>query len=357
MHCMLMVQLLRKHGFGFLLGHSSKTGNASEIAMSSDDPLPSPSPIAAEFRREVLPGAVSDWKGFKKLLYSSVLATDMSLHFDWIKRFLAFAKGIRAGDLSAQVQAGNIHPEEYRHLMEEGRVLLCQSIIKCADISNPTRPIEVSMHWSSVLLQEWANQASLEKELNIPISTVASADAALQAKGQIGFIDLFTQPLFEAATEAMPDLQPYATFCATNRALWQVRLDAAQKIAEATASAPEIVEEGSRSSVLPDIPNTSIDARFATLFPLSLPLSLLSSSPSQNYNIGTGTADLPTPTSSASLSQAPFGRPTSSNRSPSSSSDRLIHAHSDTFTDHNAAVRAVYRGVLRREPSSRSANA
>jgi hypothetical protein len=62
----------------------------------------------------------------------------------------------------------------------------------------------VSEHWSTVLLAEWANQASLEQELSLPVSVVASADAAIQAKGQIGFIDLFTLPLFDAAADAMP---------------------------------------------------------------------------------------------------------------------------------------------------------
>lgn len=62
----------------------------------------------------------------------------------------------------------------------------------------------MSEHWSTVLLAEWANQASLEQELSLPVSVVASADAAIQAKGQIGFIDLFTLPLFDAAADAMP---------------------------------------------------------------------------------------------------------------------------------------------------------
>ncbi len=38
----------------------------------------------------------------------------------------------------------------------------------------------------------------------LPVSVISSASAALQARGQIGFIDLFTAPLFEAASEAMP---------------------------------------------------------------------------------------------------------------------------------------------------------
>jgi len=74
-----------------------------------------------------------------------------------------------------------------------------------------TRPIEVSEHWSTVLLAEWANQASLEQELQLPVSVVASADAAIQAKGQIGFIDLFTLPLFDAAADAMPGACPQST--------------------------------------------------------------------------------------------------------------------------------------------------
>ena len=55
-----------------------------------------------------------------------------------------------------------------------------------------------------MLLDEWAVQASLERQLSLPISVVASADALIQAKGQIGFIDLFTLPLYETAADAMP---------------------------------------------------------------------------------------------------------------------------------------------------------
>lgn len=62
----------------------------------------------------------------------------------------------------------------------------------------------MSEYWSTVLLDEWAVQASLEQKLNLPVSVVASADAVIQAKGQIGFIDLFTLPLYEAAADAMP---------------------------------------------------------------------------------------------------------------------------------------------------------
>jgi hypothetical protein len=72
----------------------------------------------------------------------------------------------------------------------------------------------VSEHWSSVLLKEWAVQASLETDLQLPVSVIASADAALQAKGQIGFIKLFTQPLFDAVSRVLPgEPKSYLRIC------------------------------------------------------------------------------------------------------------------------------------------------
>lgn len=140
MHCMLMVQLLRKHGFDFMLSGQaagSDGANPIEAVLSPQEPTLSPAPSLTNLKRDVRPGAVTDWKGFKKLVYSTVLATDMSLHFEWIKAFKIFAKGIRDSDLEAEVRAGTFEAEDYRQLVTKGRVLLCQAIIKCADISNP----------------------------------------------------------------------------------------------------------------------------------------------------------------------------------------------------------------------------
>ena len=175
MHTLLIKVLLQKHG----LAHLACAHNA---------------PLGFDAVR------------FRKVLYSSVLATDMSLHFAWMARIQEFAERVK----DPLGVAATMLPAE-----EDGdRIMLCQAIIKCADISNPvsqrkphgcgtdaqTRPLDVSEYWSSVLLEEWAKQACLEQELDLPVSVIASADAALQAKGQIGFIDLFTLPLFSAVS-------------------------------------------------------------------------------------------------------------------------------------------------------------
>lgn len=139
----------------------------------------------------------------------------------------------------------------------------------------------MSEHWSTVLLKEWAVQASLEQDLDLPVSVIASADAALQAKGQIGFIDLFTQPLFEAVSDVIPgelafseicselmyrgssELQCYADWCSENRSLWQQRLDHLTETIDAIHLVQPVVESAAH------------DKRFRTLFPLSLPASLV----------------------------------------------------------------------------------
>lgn len=54
----------------------------------------------------------------RKLLSAVVLATDMSVHFDFMKNFTLLVKGT-----------------DYN--LVERTTLMCQALIKCADISNP----------------------------------------------------------------------------------------------------------------------------------------------------------------------------------------------------------------------------
>ena len=53
----------------------------------------------------------------------------MSLHFAWIQHLKGFGERIS----SATDPETNLRPDE----VEADRVILCQSLIKCADISNP----------------------------------------------------------------------------------------------------------------------------------------------------------------------------------------------------------------------------
>ncbi|QRV91059.1 hypothetical protein RhiJN_19077 [Ceratobasidium sp. AG-Ba] len=150
---------------------------------------------------------------------------------------------------------------------DEERLMICQALIKCGDISNPTRPHAVSEHWSRVLLEEWACQATFEQELDLPV-TVFNVDVAdgakQQAQGQVNFIDLFTQPLFNATASVIPQLHLITEQCARNRQLWQERME------RLSASTPTAIPNPTRARAA----SQTQEAHYSTIFPLSRPPQL-----------------------------------------------------------------------------------
>lgn len=64
----------------------------------------------------------------RKLLIDSILATDMQLHFDYMKKL---------GYLQEKLHANNGGTDGWNgRTLDDQRTLLCSLLIKCADISN-----------------------------------------------------------------------------------------------------------------------------------------------------------------------------------------------------------------------------
>ena len=140
---------------------------------------------------------------FRKLLLGTVLATDMGVHFDFMAEFESFLQGADFPDLKK-------------------RILVCQALIKCADISNPvsgalawrrawlhasplqSRPYLVSKHWAAALESEWSSQLLLEKHLDLPPTVKPSLSREGEANGQIWFNKTFVRPLFERVARGLP---------------------------------------------------------------------------------------------------------------------------------------------------------
>lgn len=96
MHCAFLLPIMKRHGLAHLLD-------------SSD--------FGAQFRR---------------LLLDTVLATDMGVHAQFMQRFTHLME----------------KPGEFTNV--EARTLLCQALIKCADISNPVCTAVPRSHCLSV---------------------------------------------------------------------------------------------------------------------------------------------------------------------------------------------------------------
>ncbi|KAH7345359.1 hypothetical protein B0J17DRAFT_712954 [Rhizoctonia solani] len=275
LHCALLLRLMHKYGMGHLLmtrPAKTPTGKSGLVSYASSPGL------NASYQQSSPENGLRQPHGFRWLLVQTVLATDMSVHFDWIKRF---------GDYASSLSTGG-----FRNVPEdEERLMICQALIKCGDISNPTRPHAVSEHWSKVLLEEWACQATFEQELDLPVTVVnvdISNGAKQQAQGQVGFIDLFTQPLFNATAGVIPQLSPITEQCATNRKLWHARMESLPQPRQPTprARTPSSSEPHSES-------------HYKSIFPLTLPPSLSHPHPTRPSSAGSGTS-LFSPTGSTS---------------------------------------------------------
>ncbi|KAH9933825.1 uncharacterized protein B0H18DRAFT_982263 [Fomitopsis serialis] len=285
-------------------------------------------------------------QAMRKLLLGTVLATDMSVHAEFMANFQELVAGHEVGE-------------------HKRRVLVCQALIKCADISNPSRPYSVSKHWAAALESEWTSQLLLEQHLHLP-ATVKPSDHPLgQAKGQVFFISAFAKPLFELVARGIPELAEFAHQCRENLEIWTERseqLTAGSEEAaspESTATQTQRVEEF-MSAFPPTLPDRfRIPDEPLSPFMSHCSVSSQSSGSSHYESCESGppspcaTSPLPTPQSpSFPHAQRDIATPSSSqlmySRPPSVTS---VSSHSTQANDATAAIRAAYKASVRKKKS------
>lgn len=62
-------------------------------------------------------------------------------------------------------------------------------MIHLADLSNPTKPIDLYRSWNERILEEYWRQGDKEKELGLEVSPMCDRGNVTIEKSQIGFID------------------------------------------------------------------------------------------------------------------------------------------------------------------------
>ncbi|KAJ3969566.1 hypothetical protein EV361DRAFT_849903 [Lentinula raphanica] len=239
MHCSLLLRVMRHYGLGSLLEDTCGSGNGCNQSV-------------------------------RKLLSETVLATDMSVHANFMKDFQTLVNDVKT--------QATLDEKARESLLWRKQVLLCQGIMKCADISNPFRPYHVSQHWAAALMGEWTSQAMLEKYMNLPCTTQCSDDPLSEANGQVFFINTFAKPLLQLMVEAVPELQPHLDQCQDNLRLWQSRQVELKSNLETSKntnskSKPAEIDPASSSTSLASV-TSSIRRRrddYLTAFPLALP--------------------------------------------------------------------------------------
>ena len=179
--------------------------------------------------------APDDSSGIRKRMVHMVLSTDMSKHFADI------------GTFKQRVTAESFDPDDKDKL-------LCMGVgIHLADISNPTKPWNLTLKWTELLFQEFFKQGDKERELGIKISDLMDRTTTNIAKAQLGFIDIIVLPAYEAFGKFLKVLLTRnIKNMKKNRENWASRIEAYQVRMEDSkvqiAIQNEIIEEAKSES-------------------------------------------------------------------------------------------------------------
>ena len=68
-----------------------------------------------------------------------------------------------------------------------------QNMVHCADLSNPTKPLELYRHWVDLIMEEFFRQGDLERDSKMDISPMCDRFNATIEKSQVSkFNNLLT---------------------------------------------------------------------------------------------------------------------------------------------------------------------
>ncbi|KAK7556678.1 hypothetical protein IWX50DRAFT_613169 [Phyllosticta citricarpa] len=174
----------------------------------------------SQILRRYWPGAFAD-VAMRKLMITSILATDMGLHFKYMADLGNLQEKLaqNQGGMNGWVQK----------VLDDNRDLLCGLLIKCADISNVARNFNTAARWAAILTDEFSNQGQMEEELQVPTCLVGGPpvrdDIVKMGESQIGFMNIFARPLFKAVADILPSMRFAVDEIITNEGIWKERID------------------------------------------------------------------------------------------------------------------------------------
>lgn len=188
------------------------------------------------------------YKDVRQSIIDMVLATEMTKHFEHLSKFIhVFTKSVSMDEGRPGAGVGNLLESASQQVPDspylsalaspENIVLVKRMLIKCADVSNPTRPRKLCIEWAKRIAEEYCNQVRIpaspgilscfksylisfslslfllmmvtdifsgwmqteeEKSLGLPIVMPAfDRQTCSIPKSQIGFMDYFVNDMFD----------------------------------------------------------------------------------------------------------------------------------------------------------------
>ncbi|XP_061831914.1 3',5'-cyclic-AMP phosphodiesterase 4C-like isoform X3 [Nerophis lumbriciformis] len=147
----------------------------------------------------------------RKMVIDMVLATDMSKHMNFLADMKTMVETKKVTSL------GVLLLDNY-----SDRIQVLQNMVHCADLSNPTKPLEMYRQWTDRIMVEFFTQGDRERDKGMEISPMCDKHNASIEKSQVGFIDYIVHPLWETWADLVhPDAQDILDTLEDNREWYQ----------------------------------------------------------------------------------------------------------------------------------------
>lgn len=175
-------------------------------------------------------------------IQSLILATDITRQQEFLTKFKRYLD-----------PPTSENDEIFDMRVREHRLFILQIALKCADISNPCRPWDISKKWSQKVCEEFFRQGDFERQLNLPVTSLCDRQSTSVPKIQSGFFKFVVTPLMDEwhrflKTDLSYKMMRHLKY---NQNQWEGRLQA--EIAEETRT------EISDAEMFDDVEEADID--------------------------------------------------------------------------------------------------
>uniref|UniRef100_A0A3Q3AA58 Phosphodiesterase n=1 Tax=Kryptolebias marmoratus TaxID=37003 RepID=A0A3Q3AA58_KRYMA len=147
----------------------------------------------------------------RRMVIDMVLATDMSKHMNLLANLKTMVETKKV------TSSGVLLLDNYTDRMQ----VLC-NMVHCADLSNPTKPLDLYRQWTDRIMDEFFHQGDRERERGMEISPMCDKHTASVERTQVSFIDYIVHPLWETWADLVhPDAQDILDTLEYNRNWYQ----------------------------------------------------------------------------------------------------------------------------------------
>ncbi|XP_072715097.1 high affinity cAMP-specific and IBMX-insensitive 3',5'-cyclic phosphodiesterase 8B isoform X7 [Ciconia boyciana] len=140
------------------------------------------------------------YRTLRQAVIDMVLATEMTKHFEHVNKFVnSINKPMASEQTSSHSEGSDCECTANIKNFPDNQTLIKRMMIKCADVANPCRPLELCIEWAGRISEEYFAQTDEEKRQGLPVvMPVFDRNTCSIPKSQISFIDYFITDMFDA---------------------------------------------------------------------------------------------------------------------------------------------------------------